>query len=63
MEAEARLEYTAQPMARHDRFLLCSDGLYGSLTDESIADILGDRSAPADTARTLVAFRAAIRQQ
>ena len=55
VEPEARLEYLAQPMARHDRFLLCSDGLHGWLTDESIADILRDRSAPADTVRALVA--------
>ncbi|MGA7537624.1 MAG: protein kinase [Steroidobacteraceae bacterium] len=54
VEPEARLDYLAQPMARHDRFLLCSDGLHGWLTDESIADILRDRSAPADTARALV---------
>ena len=55
VEAEVRLEYTAQPMTRHDRFLLCSDGLYGSLTDETIADILRGRSAPTDSARGLVA--------
>ena len=55
VEEEARLEYAAQPMARHDRFLLCSDGLYGSLTDETIADALRERRAPADTARALVA--------
>lgn len=56
VEPEVRLEYVAQPTARHDRFLLCSDGLHGWLTDESIADILRDRSAPADTARALVAL-------
>jgi len=55
VEAEARLEYSAQPMALHDRFLLCSDGLYGSLTDETIADALQHRTGPADTARALVA--------
>lgn len=55
VEPEARLEYIAQPMARHDRFLLCSDGLHGSLTDDTIADALRARSAPADTARALVA--------
>jgi serine/threonine protein phosphatase PrpC len=54
VEAEVRLEYSAQPMALHDRFLLCSDGLYGSLTEETIADALRERSAPADTARALV---------
>ena len=55
VESEVRLEYTTQPMSSHDRFLLCSDGVYGSLTDDTIADILSERSAPADTARTLVA--------
>ncbi len=55
VEPEVRLEYIAQPMARHDRFLLCSDGVHGWLTDESIADILRDRCAPADTAKALVA--------
>ncbi len=54
VEAEVRLEYSAQPMARHDRYLLCSDGLYGSLTEETIADMLSDRSAPMDTAKALV---------
>jgi serine/threonine protein phosphatase PrpC len=54
VESALRLEYTALPMARHDRFLLCTDGLYGWVTDETIADILSERSAPADTARALV---------
>jgi serine/threonine protein phosphatase PrpC len=54
VEAELRLEYSAHPVARHDRFLLCSDGLYGSLTDQTIAETLRARSAPADTARALV---------
>ena len=54
VEAELRLQYSAFPMARHDRFLLCSDGLYGWLTDATIADTLSERSAPADTARALV---------
>ena len=31
VEADVRLEYSTQPMSRHDRFLLCSDGVYGSL--------------------------------
>jgi serine/threonine protein phosphatase PrpC len=55
IEAELRLDYATQPVALHDRFLLCSDGLYGFLTDESIADILRQRSAPEDTAKALVA--------
>jgi serine/threonine protein phosphatase PrpC len=54
-EAEARLDYAAQPVALHDRFLLCSDGLHGVLTDEAIAEAMRERSSPGDTARALVA--------
>jgi len=55
VEAEVRLDYATQPVALHDRFLLCSDGVHGSLTEQSIADILRERSAPEDTAGALVA--------
>src|SRR5260370_6673957 len=54
-EAEVRLDYASHPVALHDRFLLCSDGVHGFLTDESIAEALRERSAPDDTARALVA--------
>jgi serine/threonine protein phosphatase PrpC len=54
VEAEVRLDYATQPVALHDRFLLCSDGVHGFLTDESIAEILRERSAPEDTAGALV---------
>jgi len=55
VEAEVRLDYASQAVGQHDRFLLCSDGADGFLTDESIADILRERSAPEDTAGALVA--------
>jgi serine/threonine protein phosphatase PrpC len=55
VETEVRLDYATQPMALHDRFLLCSDGVHGFLTDQSIADILRERSAPEDSAAALVA--------
>jgi serine/threonine protein phosphatase PrpC len=55
VEAEVRLDYATQPVALHDRFLLCSDGVHGFLTDQSIADILRERSAPEDTAGAVVA--------
>ncbi len=54
IEPELRLDYTTHPIALHDRFLLCTDGVHGSLVDETIADILRNRSAPEDTGRTLV---------
>jgi serine/threonine protein phosphatase PrpC len=55
VEAEVRLDYATQPVALHDRFLLCSDGVHGFVTDQGIADILRERSAPEDTAGALVA--------
>src|SRR5882672_2716887 len=55
VETEVRLDYASQPVALHDRFLLCSDGVHGFLSDEAIAEILRDRSAPEDTANALVA--------
>jgi serine/threonine protein phosphatase PrpC len=55
VETEVRLDYATQPLARHDRLLLCSDGVYGVLAHDGIADILRERSASDDTARALVA--------
>ena len=54
VETEVRLDYTSQPVAQHDRFLLCSDGVYGYLAAETIADIMRERVSSEDTARALV---------
>jgi serine/threonine protein phosphatase PrpC len=54
VETDVRLDYAAQPVALHDRFLLCSDGVHGFLPEENITDILCERSAPKDTAGALV---------
>ncbi len=55
VETEVRLDYAAQPVALHDRFLLCSDGVHGSLAPDAIIAILRERSASEDSARALVA--------
>jgi serine/threonine protein phosphatase PrpC len=55
VETEVRLDYTTQPVAPHDRFLLCSDGVHGSLAPEAIAAIMRERVSSEDTARALVA--------
>jgi serine/threonine protein phosphatase PrpC len=55
VETEVRLDYTSQPVAQHDRFLLCSDGVHGILAAETIADIMRERVSSEDTARALVA--------
>jgi len=54
VETEVRLDYAAQPVALHDRFLLCSDGVHGYLAPEAIADILRERSGSEVSARALV---------
>jgi serine/threonine protein phosphatase PrpC len=54
IESELRLDYGTHPVALHDRFLLCSDGVHGTLVDETITDIMRVRSAPQDTSRALV---------
>jgi serine/threonine protein phosphatase PrpC len=55
VETEVRLDYASQPIALHDRFLLCSDGVHGFLAEETLGEILRERSAPEDTANALVA--------
>ncbi len=35
VENEVRLDYANQPLALHDRFLLCSDGVHAALTPEA----------------------------
>jgi serine/threonine protein phosphatase PrpC len=54
IEAELRVDYAAHPMALHDRFVICSDGLHGFLPDTAIADILRVRQAPGEASRKLV---------
>jgi serine/threonine protein phosphatase PrpC len=54
VETEVRLDYATQPMALHDRFLLCSDGVHAYLTPEAMSEVMRARSAADDTARELV---------
>ena len=55
IEETVRLDYACHPMEPHDRFLLCSDGVHGSLRESVLAEILGRRRAAEDTAREIVA--------
>jgi len=55
VETEVLLDYATQPVALHDRFMLCSDGVHGFLTEQHIAEILRERSAAEDAAAALVA--------
>jgi len=54
VETEVRLDYASQPVAQHDRFLLCSDGVHGYLDTETMAEIMRERVSSQDTARAIV---------
>ncbi|HVI50492.1 MAG TPA: bifunctional protein-serine/threonine kinase/phosphatase [Candidatus Sulfotelmatobacter sp.] len=54
MEQGARLDYSCHPLELHDRFMICCDGVHGSLSDRRITDILARQLGPEETARALV---------
>ncbi len=53
-EPGIRIDYAAEPARVHDRYLLCSDGVHGALSDTAIRDALNRRDAAQETARRLV---------
>jgi len=54
MEPGLRLDYASHPLELHDRFMLCCDGVHGSLKEQAILDILARQLSPEETARALV---------
>ncbi|GMQ83425.1 MAG: bifunctional protein-serine/threonine kinase/phosphatase [Gammaproteobacteria bacterium] len=50
----AHLDCEKHSLMLHDRFLLCSDGVHGVLSDRRIQAILDEGSSPEDTARRIV---------
>jgi serine/threonine protein phosphatase PrpC len=55
LEAGLRADYAVHSLRVHDRLLLCTDGVHASLPDATLAALLGQRSAPAEEARRIVA--------
>lgn len=55
IEDSVRLDCTVHPLCLHDRFLLCSDGVHGTLGDPAIRTLLMRRDAPDEAARRVVA--------
>jgi serine/threonine protein kinase/serine/threonine protein phosphatase PrpC len=51
---ELRIDYINLPNEQHDRYLLCTDGVHGGVTDATLGEILSRRAAPEDTAREIV---------
>lgn len=54
IEESVRLDYAAHPLRLHDRFLLCSDGVHGTLGDDRIGELLLRRDAPEEAARRIL---------
>lgn len=52
-QPEVQVDVQQIELARGDRFLLCSDGLSGMVTDDEIAEVLG-AEAPANAVRMLI---------
>ena len=47
IEADLRVDFAERDLAAHDRLLLTSDGVHGSLGAKAIAKLLGARNSPA----------------
>ena len=54
LEDSLRLDYSVVTLRQHDRFLLCSDGVHGSLNDVKLQELLELRSNPDETASAIV---------
>ncbi len=53
-EDAIRFDHAALGMSVHDRFLVCTDGVHGWLSDQRLRELLGERASPEETARIIV---------
>ena len=49
-----RVDHLSETAHLHDRYLICSDGIHGALSQKQIHAALAKRAAPEETARALV---------
>jgi serine/threonine protein phosphatase PrpC len=56
-----RIDYASDTVSLYDRYLLCSDGIHGGVSDDTLRAILAQRNSPEETARALVAAGLAAR--
>jgi serine/threonine protein phosphatase PrpC len=56
-----RIDYASDTVRLYDRYLLCSDGIHGGVSDDTLRGILAQRNAPDETAREFVAAGLAAR--
>ncbi len=58
IEDVLRVDYAADSLKLHDRFVLCSDGVHGVLSDRALQASMAERTSPQESAERLV--RAAV---
>ncbi len=54
LEENARADYARHDLRTHDRYLLCSDGVHGSLKSLELTTLLSERASPQEDARRIV---------
>ncbi len=54
LEDTVRADYARHELRLHDRYLLCSDGVHGTLADNRLLAILDERATPEEGARRIV---------
>ena len=54
IDEEVRADYAVHALEAHDRFLICSDGVYERLPRARLLELLAQRSEPQDSAQRLV---------
>lgn len=54
LEDNARVDYARHELKLHDRFLLCSDGVHGALTDRRLTALLVEGNSPEEAAQRIV---------
>ncbi|MDE3175286.1 MAG: bifunctional protein-serine/threonine kinase/phosphatase [Pseudomonadota bacterium] len=53
-EDSVKVDYQSTSLRPHERYLLCTDGVHGALTDARLRTLLDERAAPEEAARRLV---------
>jgi serine/threonine protein phosphatase PrpC len=60
-DADVRIDYFTVQNELYDRYLFCTDGVHGGLSDDALREILGRRAAAEETAKEIVAEALAAR--
>jgi serine/threonine protein phosphatase PrpC len=60
-DADVRIDYFTVQNELYDRYLFCTDGVHGGLSDDALREILGRRTAAEETAKEIVAEALAAR--